>query len=298
MFGYKELMLSFKEAPICVGDPNQIHFDNAKSVMEANKTSICWIRDGLDVASTLKHSAANTIICSNKKTYDVYPEKVLILVDNPRLCFLQMLTTLFSKPAVYGIHPTAIIDKDAELAEQVYIGAHTIIGKSQIGHQTHIGPYCHIHDSVKIGKSVKIKSHCSIGGSGFGYERQEDLSFQFFPHLGGVIIEDHVDIGAHTCIDRGTLGNTLIGVGSKIDNLIHIAHNVQVGKHCAIIAHALIGGGVTIGDYCWIAPSATIRDGLKIGDHSVVGIGALVLKDIPANETWIGSPAKRYEKTI
>jgi UDP-3-O-[3-hydroxymyristoyl] glucosamine N-acyltransferase len=111
-----------------------------------------------------------------------------------------------------------------------------------------------------------------------------------------VEIGNGVEIGANTCIDRGTLGNTVIGDGTKIDNLVHIAHNVRIGKHCLVIAHAMIGGSCVIGDHAWIAPNAGIIQKKHIGEHATVGLGAVVLEDVPPNETWTGVPAKKIEQ--
>jgi UDP-3-O-[3-hydroxymyristoyl] glucosamine N-acyltransferase len=107
-----------------------------------------------------------------------------------------------------------------------------------------------------------------------------------------VIIEDCVDIGANTCIDRGTLGNTVIRRGAKIDNLVHIAHNVVVGENTMVIANAMIGGSTEIGADSWVAPSATLRDAIQIGAASTVGLGAVVTKSVPDGEVWAGNPAK------
>jgi len=114
-----------------------------------------------------------------------------------------------------------------------------------------------------------------------------------FPHIGGVQIEDDVEIGANTCIDRGTLGNTRIRKGAKIDNLVHIAHNVDVGENTAIIANAMIAGSTKIGANTWIAPSACLRDAINIGKDATVGLAALVTKDIPDGELWAGFPARK-----
>jgi UDP-3-O-[3-hydroxymyristoyl] glucosamine N-acyltransferase len=296
MFTIKDLEKAMGYTVQCMGDPAQIAFDNVKSVEEANQHSLCWIAERNSESTTLFETCkANTIICSNKFQYHTFPNKVLIPVENPRLSFLQIVRSLFTKPIEFGIHPTAQIHKEARLSDKISIGPFSVIGNCSIGENVVIESNCHIHDDVIIGNHVHIMSNTNIGGNGFGYERNDKKEFEFFPHVGTVIIEDHVDIGANTCIDRGTLGATHIKSGSKIDNLVHIAHNVVIGRHCAVIAHAMIGGGTTIGDYCWIAPNAVLRDGLKIGDHAVVGIGALVLKDIPAGETWIGSPAKKYK---
>ena len=122
--------------------------------------------------------------------------------------------------------------------------------------------------------------------------------FEKFPHIGGVVIEDDVEIGANACIDKGTLGDTIIRKGSKLDNFVHIAHNVTIGQHTAVIAHAMIGGSTVIGNYSWIAPSVVIRDGLNIGNNVLVGLGAVVTKNIPDNETWAGIPAMHLDKFL
>jgi UDP-3-O-[3-hydroxymyristoyl] glucosamine N-acyltransferase len=139
---------------------------------------------------------------------------------------------------------------------------------------------------------VIIHAGTVIGADGFGYERNEDGTFEKFPHLGGVVIEDDVEIGANACIDRGTLAPTRIREGAKIDNLVHIAHNVDVGRHAAVIAHAMIGGGTRIGDYGWVAPCACLRDGIVIGTRSTVGLGAVVTKSIGDDATVMGAPAR------
>ena len=145
--------------------------------------------------------------------------------------------------------------------------------------------------------SIRSRSGIAVGGQGFGYEWDGEKLVEF-PHRGGVIIERDVSIGANTCIDRATIKGeyTTIGEGTKIDNLVHIAHNVKIGKHCLIVAGAVIGGSVTIGDRGYIGIGAMIKNKVKIGNDVTVGMGAVVLKDIPDGETWIGNPARKLEK--
>ena len=145
------------------------------------------------------------------------------------------------------------------------------------------------NSSMNWRESLAWINHCS---NGFGYSRNEEFEFEKFPHVGGVIIEDNVEIGANTCIDRGALGNTVIKTGTKIDNLVHIGHNCVIGKHCAIIANSMLGGSVVIKDYSWIAPSASILNQLSIGEKVTIGLGSVVNKSVPDGETWMGVPAK------
>ena len=155
-------------------------------------------------------------------------------------------------------------------------------------------------DPCKIfkGKNVKIGENCSLGGDGFGYEKDENDNWIKFPHFGNIILEDNVEISNNVCIDRGVLGNTIIKKGTKIDNLVHIAHNVIVGAKTLIIAKSMIGGSVTIGDNCWIGPSSSIINGVKIGNNVLVGIGSNILKNVPDNMVVAGNPAKVIRKNI
>ena len=127
----------------------------------------------------------------------------------------------------------------------------------------------------------------------FGFVRDDDGSLVSFPHYGGVIIGENVDIGKHVAIDRGYLGDTVIGDGTKVDNLVHIAHNVVIGKDTMIVAGTIIGGSVSIGNRCFIGIGAMIKNGVSIGDDATIGMGSVVLKDVPPGETWCGNPAKK-----
>lgn len=142
------------------------------------------------------------------------------------------------------------------------------------------------HNSSTIGEN------CSIGYAGFGYERLEDGTLFAMPHLGRVVIEENVTIHNNVCIDRGVIGDTVIGAGTKIDNLVHIAHGVKIGKNCLIAAGAVIGGSCEIGDNCNIWVHASIKNKVKIGSGVTVGMGAVVLKDVPDGATVVGNPAR------
>lgn len=149
---------------------------------------------------------------------------------------------------------------------------------------------------IALGKNVQIHPSSIIGGEGFGYIKDEDGRWEKFLSIGGVRIEDDVDIGALNTIDRGTLSDTIIGRGTKIDNLVHIAHNVKVGKHCLIIAHAMIGGSVIVGNHTIICPGAQIIDQVKIGHNVIIGMGSVIIRDVPDNVVVVGVPGRILRK--
>jgi UDP-3-O-[3-hydroxymyristoyl] glucosamine N-acyltransferase len=214
-----------------------------------------------------------------------------IVTDQPRLLaaevghyFLPRVTT--------GIHPTASIDATARVASDVAIGPLATIGSGvTIGAGSRIHAGVHILHGVQIGERVTIGPGTVIGSDGFGYERT-DGGWLHLPHLGTVIVHEDVEIGANTCIDRGTFSDTVIEAGAKIDNLIHIAHNVQIGRDAMVIANSMIGGSTSIGSGAWIAPSTSLINGIEVGDDAVTGLGAVVIRDVAAGTTVIGVPAK------
>lgn len=149
---------------------------------------------------------------------------------------------------------------------------------------------------IEIGTNCEICETSKLGNEGFGFEPDENGDLVFFPHFMGVQIGNNVRIGSYVCIDRGNLRNTIIEDGVKIDNLVHIAHNVKIGKNTLVIAGSVICGSVEIGENCFIGANSVIRQHLKIGNNVTVGMGSVVTKDIPDGETWVGNPAKKLEK--
>lgn len=214
-------------------------------------------------------------------------------VEDPRAAF-AVVSEYFNPTAVHtGIHPTAIVDPAAQVDASASIGAGSVIGaKCVIGPRTRIGHYCVIHDSVSIDADVSIGDLTVVGAAGFGYVTLPSGSTVLIPHIGSVRIHRGAHIGSHVAIDRGTINDTVIGESVRIDNLVHIAHNVQIGPHAMVIAGAEVSGGVVIGEKAWIAPQASIREQVVIGAESVVGIGSTVLRDVRPGVTVAGVPAR------
>jgi UDP-3-O-[3-hydroxymyristoyl] glucosamine N-acyltransferase len=293
--------LSFLGNYKLIGDPGNKVFTNVRPIDQAEGDSLVWIKPSKANRQELVESTkAKIIISDDSIDFSTTPlaEKCFIVVSDPRLAYLRIVEKLFSSKPEYGVHQTACIHPDAVVHPKTAIGPFTYIGKSTIGEGTVIFGHVHIYDNVTIGKDVIIHAGTVIGADGFGYQRNEAGELEKFPHIGGVLIEDGVEIGSNTCVDKGVLGNTHIKTGAKIDNLVHIAHNVVVGKHSAVIAHAMIGGSTVIGDYSWVAPSAALLNGIKIGDKVTVGMSAVVTKNIPDGETWTGLPARPLDEFV
>jgi UDP-3-O-[3-hydroxymyristoyl] glucosamine N-acyltransferase len=275
---------------------NDLVISQAGSLEEAKEHSITWIKPGHDISKLIGRK--NLLVVCNYETYEqgkvLEDENAFLIASEPRYLFSKIVNNFFSSTQS-GIHASAIIHEDAVIGENCFIGPFCYIGKSSLGNNVRLHGNCFIYDEVRIGNDVTIHAGTVIGSDGFGYTRNEAGAVEKFPHLGGVEIGDDVEIGANTCIDRGSLGNTIIGNGVKIDNLVHIAHNVIIEENSFIIANAMIGGSTVVGRNAWIAPSASILQQLKIGDNALVGVGSVVRENIPSDETWAGVPAKKIK---
>lgn len=149
--------------------------------------------------------------------------------------------------------------------------------------------------NIITGKNFIVGENCSIGRDGFQYLHDNNMLIKF-PHFGDIIIGDNVEIGNNTCIARGALSNTIIGNNVKIDNLVHIAHNVIIGDNTMIAASAMIAGSTNIGKNCWISPSSSIKNQLSIADNCLIGLGAVVINNVESNSVMVGNPAKLLRK--
>ncbi len=218
---------------------------------------------------------------------DYLTKSALVRSQNPRLDFIKILVFLdrnvgistFNWPA--QIHPSVVIGKNVVIEDGSVVGEGSVIEHNVV-----------IHKGTRIGKNTRIRSCSSIGGDGFGFDRDSDKTPIRFPHLGGVVIGDNVEVGACTTIARGALSDTIIENDVKIDNLVHIAHNCVIKKGAFIIACAEISGGVTVGENAWIAPNSCTHQKISIGANALIGLGAVVTKNVPDSTVFAGNPAK------
>ena len=239
--------------------------------------------------------------------------RTTIAVAQPKLAFIRAAEALHPPaPAAPGIHSSAIVSAEAKLAADVSVGPHAVIERGAsvgagttiaagvyLGEGVQVGAHCVLYPRVtvypgaRLGDRVILHAGVTVGGDGFGYVFGEGR-YQKFPQLGQVVIEDDVEIGCNSTVDRGSLGTTVIGQGTKIDNLVQIAHNVRIGRHCVIAAQTGISGSVEIGDYVVMGGQVGIGDHVRVEERAVLGGGAGILpgKIVRRGETVWGRPAR------
>lgn len=281
-----------------IGNPNQIITKLlAADSLDLNSTSLCWCSNKNE--DLLKNIISGTIICSPEiKESNHKKECNYIIVDNPRLAFKRVIEIFFSeKEQDYSIAPSAQIHPTAKISNYVTIGHNVVIEENvQIGSYSKVGPNTVLLKNTIIGDHVTIGCNNTIGGVGFGYEKNEQNEYELIPHIGNVVIEDNVDIGNNSAIDRAVLGSTYLKNNCKIDNLVHIAHGAIIGENSLVIANSMIAGSVKIGKNVWVAPSSSILNKKIVADNAVIGMGSVVLKDVNENETIVGNPGKKLNK--
>lgn len=282
------------------GSPEGIEIRHLKDPQNVDEYTLDWInprrpdQQNIAEASRAKAILAGPIVAYSERL--IKQGKVLLTVENPKLCIAKAGQAFLVEKIKPGIHPSAFIDPEAKIGSDVFIGANASIGKCEIGNNVSIHSNVSLYDNVKIKNGVIIHSGAVIGTDGLGCEREKDGRLIKFPHFGGVVIEDDVEVGANCQIAKGALSDTIIGAGSKINVGCYIAHNVILGKNVWISAQAKIAGSVKVGDNATIFIGAIIREQKNIGDKALIGMGAVVTKDVPAGETWVGNPAKKLEK--
>ena len=228
--------------------------------------------------------------------------QTLLRDSDPRRLFARALVLLYPDPPVEpGIHPSVVMGHGSILGEGSSAGPGCVIGRNvNIGRDSILHANVTIYDRVRIGRNAILHSGCVIGADGFGFAMDEQRRYVKFPQVGEVEIGDDVEIGANTCIDRAALGVTRIGDGTKLDNLVHIGHNCQIGRHVVIAAQTGLAGGVTIGDYAVIGGQVGVGPKARIESGAVVGSGAGILtsKIVRAGAPVWGTPARPLKQYL
>lgn len=228
-----------------------------------------------------------TALIIGLKSLATHPISVLVS-SNPRLDFAYALQVI---DELVGFET---YDEPSKIHPSVKMGEHVVIGNNvTIGEGTIINHHVVIGDGVEIGKYCKINSGAIIGEGDFGFERDKTGRPIKIIHLGSVQIGDYVQIGSQTTISRGTIVNTVICDYAKIDDHVYVSHNCKIEKNAIITGGSILGGGTICGKGSWIGINSTIKQKVKIGDHALIGMGAVVLKDVEVNEKFVGNPAKK-----
>jgi UDP-3-O-[3-hydroxymyristoyl] glucosamine N-acyltransferase len=260
-----------------------------------------------DYFTRAEQSAASAILVVGNYS----SRKVLIRVPRARVAFAKVLG-LFAPQTQFapGVHPSAVIDATAEVHPSAHVGPHCVIEEgAKIGAHSvlqagnHIGADCSIGESARlfpnvvlyartqVGSRVIVDAGTVVGADGFGYVVDQG-AHRKVPQIGNVVIHDDVEIGANVTIDRGALGSTVIGKGTKIDNLVQIGHNVVIGEHCIVVAQVGIAGSTKLGSHVTLAGQVGVAGHLQIGNDVTVAAQAGVMNNIPDGEKWLGAPAQ------
>lgn len=293
-----------------VGDP-EVKVNDFSRIEEGRKGTLSFLAN--PKYTKYLYSTDSSIVLVNKKLkLEQNVNATLIRVDDAYQAFASLLNQYAQAfPRNTGVDSKSCIDDSSVIGKNAYVGAFTFIGKNvRIGDNVSLYPQVYIGDNVKIGDNttlfpgVKVYHDCLIGSDctihagtvvgsdGFGFAPQEDHNYKKVPQIGNVIIKDNVEIGANVTIDRATIGSTIIGQGVKLDNLIQIAHNVEIGDNTVIIAQAGIAGSTKVGKNCIIAAQAGIVGHLKIANDVKIGAQSGVTNSIEnEGEMVLGSPA-------
>ena len=271
----RRLMLS-GVAPLQTAEPGDVSFlDNRK------------------YASALAETRAGAVIVHPDMAERVPETAVAIITTEPYVAWARV-ATLFHPvpPARAGVHPSAVLAHDSSVDPTTEVGPLAVIGSAaEIGARCRIGPSAVIGDGVVLGARVVVYPGARIGQDGFGFGIAAD-GFVSVPQLGRVVLEDDVEVGANTTIDCGSMHDTVIGAGSRLDNLVQIGHNVHLGRGCVIVSQAGISGSTVLDDHVMVAGQAGLTGHLRIGRRARIGAQAGVMSDVPAGADVVGSPAQ------
>ena len=297
------------------GNPDQV-IGRAAPLESAGPDALA-IAAGSRYLAELGATGAGVVVVSPALGTAPTTAAAVIVVDDPYRALLDVLPLLYpATQAAPGVDPSARLGPDIELGEgcsvgpfvalgrgvrlgaRCRIGAGTVLGDGvAIGDDTELAPNVVCYPGTRVGSRCLVKAGAVLGSEGFRFISGRD-GHRAVPHVGGCVIEDDVRIGALCCVDRGTLGDTVVGQGTKLDNQVHIGHNARVGRHCLLVAGVLVGGSTELGDGVVVAGGAAIRDHVNIGAGARIGACSMVSSDIPAGAEYSGQPARPHRDTL
>jgi UDP-3-O-[3-hydroxymyristoyl] glucosamine N-acyltransferase len=290
------------------GDPQQ-RFDGVASLSEAGPGQVSYLaeRRYLDA---LRATNAGAVLVPPAHAAAVPSGAVAVVTEAAQLGFARVAALFHPPPAPEaGIHPTAVVGDGATIGEGTEVGAFAVIGESaRIGRGCAIHPHAVVGPGVEVGDNCRLHAHSSVshallgrgvvlhpgarvGQEGFSFVPDAQGRFETMPQLGRVVLGDGVEIGANACVDRGALGDTVLGPGTRLDNLVQVGHNVRTGRGCILVAQSGVSGSTILGDFVTVAAQAGLTGHLRIGSKARVGAQAGVMNDVPAGTDVLGSPA-------
>ncbi|MFH1931663.1 MAG: UDP-3-O-(3-hydroxymyristoyl)glucosamine N-acyltransferase [Pseudomonadota bacterium] len=300
MFNLSELLSKLGVSYQQIDKKKDDAFKFIRTPMNSDEHSLIFVNKPDETTfDLLFHSRCSVVILEQKwgiehlnKIRNV--EASIFLVENPRLVVAQIIKLLYPDDEQYfrRVDPTAYIHPDAKIPSSAFIGPYCKIGNCQVGENSQVHSFSIIKDNVKIGNNVIIREFCLVGGCGFGFVRHDDGHLERIPHIGTVVIEDDVELFPYVNVDRGTLGETRIKKGTKIDHYAHIGHNSTIGEHCIITAGTVFCGGSRIGNQSWVGVGSVLKEKISVGDNVTIGLGSVVVGDIENNAVVAGNPAK------
>lgn len=285
------------------------------AIEDAGAGALTFATDERYLSAALRSRAAAVLVDASIAPAEA--SKPLIVVENARFALARLLAALRpERPKGPFRHATAVVEPDAEVSPDAYLGAHAYVGRRSriaagcvLETGAHVGadvtveesswlhPHASVMDGCRIGRRVVLHAGCVIGSEGFGWAFV-DGRLERIPQVGNVVLDDDVEVGANSCVDRAQTGSTSVGAGTKIDNLVQIGHNCRIGKHCAIAALTGLAGSTVVGDYVKIAGQVGTRGHMTIGSRSTVAGQSGVWGDVPEAATVSGNPAREHREEL